>query len=234
MSDWLLLDRVAADAWPALEQVEVDGWRLRASAGVTRRANSALPLSDALPVDHVVAFYRARGLPPVVQVSEQSIDRALADRGWVTDVEVEVLTGPVPQGPTDAEVLAVPDAAWLECWWAVDGRGGPEQLAVARRMLARIAAPAGYARAVVDGRTVAVGRAVVQEGQLGLFSMGVLPEHRRQGLGRQLLHALGGWGAARGAEAAYLQVLSGNAVARALYASAGLAPEYRYRYRTLP
>jgi GNAT superfamily N-acetyltransferase len=244
--DRLLLERLGADAWPALEEVVVDGWRLRASAGVTRRANSALPLSDALPVDEVVDFYRSRGLPPVVQVSDPRTDRALAELGWTSDVEVDVMTGPVhaqpqertgvtePTEPTTARVLDEPDQAWLDTWWTVDGRGGPAELAVARRMLARIAAPAGYACVVQDGQPVAVGRGVVQEGWLGVFSMGVLPVHRRRGLGRQVLHALGTWAAAHGAEAAYLQVFRGNHAARALYASAGFALAHRYHYRSLP
>lgn len=230
----LLLERFAAEAWPALEEVVVDGWRLRASSGVTRRANSALPLSEALPVDEVVAFYRGRGLPPVVQVSDPATDRALAERGWTSDVQVEVLAGPTPTGPSTADVLDAPDSPWLDVWWQVDGRGGPAELDVARRMLARIAAPVGYARVVEDGRTVAVGRGVAQEGWLGVFSMGVLPGHRRRGLGRQVLHALGTWGDGHGAKSAYLQVFQGNAPARALYDAAGFSPAHRYHYRSLP
>ena len=230
----LTLERLAADAWPALERVDVDGWRLRASAGVTRRANSALPLSDALPVEAVVDFYRSRGLPPAVQVSDPRTDEVLAERGWIRDVEVDVLAGPVPLGPTTAEVLDQPDAAWLEAWWQVDGRGGPAELDVARRMLARIEAPAGCARVLLDGQVAAVGRGVVQEGWLGIFSMGVMPGHRRRGLGRQVLHALGRWAAARGARSAYLQVMRGNTVARTLYASAQFTPAHTYHYRTLP
>lgn len=230
----VLLERVAADAWPALEQEVVDGWRLRASAGVTRRANSALPLSDALPVDAVVDFYCSRALPPVVQVSDPSTDAALAERGWSAGVEVEVLTGGLPAGLSPAEVLDAPDEAWLDAWWEVDGRGGAAELAVARRMLAQIAAPAGCARVVQDGHIVAVGRGVVQEGLLGVFSMGVLPGRRRQGLGRQVLHALGAWGFDHGARSAYLQVMDGNDGARALYAEAGFTLSHRYRYRSLP
>lgn len=233
-ADRLLLERVAADAWPALEQVHVDGCRLRASAGVTRRANSALPLSDALPVEQVVAFYRERDLPAVVQVSDPRTDRALAELGWVRDIAVEVMTGPLAAGSSTAAVCAEPDAAWLDCWWAVDGRGGAAQLEVARRMLALIVAPAGYASVVEDGRTVAVGRAVAQEGQLGVFSMAVRPEVRRRGLGRQVLHALSAWGREQGAGRAYLQVLDGNVQARGLYASAGFDTTHRYHYRSRP
>lgn len=229
-----MLERLAADAWPALEEVAVAGWRLRASAGVTRRANSALPLSDALPVEAVVEFYRSRGLPPVVQVSDPRTDAALAGRGWVRDIDVEVMSGPVPVVPSSAVVRALPDQAWLECWWAVDGRGGEAQLDVARRMLARIAAPAAYASVVRAGRVVAVGRGVAQEGQLGVFSMAVRPEVRRQGLGRQVLHALSAWSVGHGARSVYLQVFDGNAEARGLYASAGFTTAHRYHYRTHP
>ena len=230
----LLLERVAADALPALEQVEVDGWRLRASAGVTRRANSALPLSDALPVDAVVDFYRSRDLPAVVQVSDPRTDAALEARGWQRDIAVQVMTAPLPAGDSTAVVVDEPDEAWLDCWWSVDGRGGPEQLEVARRMQALVAAPAAYARVVRDGRVVAVGRGVAQEGQLGVFSMAVRPEARRQGLARQVLAALGAWGRAQGAHQAYLQVFDGNAPARSLYASAGFRTAHRYHYRSLP
>lgn len=230
----VLLERLGAQAWPALEQVEVDGWWLRASAGVTRRANSALPLSDALPVEAVVDFYRSRDLPPVVQVSDLRTDAALAELGWQRDISVQVLAGPVPTGPSTAVVAEEPDEAWLECWWAVDGRGGPEQLEVARRMLALICAAAGFASLVRDGRTVAVGRGVVQEGHVGIFSMGVRPELRRQGLGRDVLHALGRWAADHEARTAYLQVFDGNDPARALYTAAGLDTAHAYHYRSLP
>ena len=234
MSHRLLLERLAADAWPALEQVEVHGWRLRASAGVTRRANSALPLSDALPVDDVVAFYRSRALPPVVQVSDDETDGALAALGWQRDIDVEVMTGPVTDGTSSADVAEEPDEDWLECLWDVDARGGEEQLEVVRRMLAGISAPAGYASVRRGGRTLAVGRGVAQEGHLGVFSMAVRPEARRRGLGRDVLQALRDWAFGHGARTAYLQVFDGNAPARALYASEAFRPAYRYHYRTLP
>ena len=230
----LLLERIAADGCPPLEQVEVEGWRLRAAAGVTRRANSALPLSRALPVDAVVDFYRARGLPPRVQVSTQHVDRELERRGWERDAQVTVLRGPVPAGPSSAELSPEPDALWTDCWWAVDGRGGDAEREVALQMLHRIAAPAAYVRVVRGEHAVAVGRGVVQEGHLGVFAMAVLPSVRRQGLGREVLHALGSWGQGLGAHTAYLQVLDENAAATALYASAGFAPAHGYHYRTLP
>jgi N-acetylglutamate synthase len=37
---------LGAAGWPAVEQVRRDGWLLRASSGVTQRANSALGSGD--------------------------------------------------------------------------------------------------------------------------------------------------------------------------------------------
>lgn len=227
------LERLAADGWPPLEQVEVDGWRLRASQGVTRRGNSALPLSDARPLDAVRAFYAERGLPPLVQVADDALDAELDALGWRREMPTQVMTGPLPP-PADGEVAPAPDEEWLTCWWAVDGRGGPEALDVAGRCLARIAVPAAYARVRVDGRTVAVGRGVAHEGRLGVFSMAVLPEHRRRGHGARVLGALAAWGAAHGATSTYLQVVAENAAAVGLYAGAGLVRSHGYCYRYGP
>ncbi len=60
----------------------------------------------------------------------------------------------------------------------------------------------------------------------------VSPEHRRQGLGRQVLAALVGWGAEQGATTAYLQVLADNEPARALYDGLGFRTHHVHRYLT--
>jgi GNAT superfamily N-acetyltransferase len=230
---------LAAAAWPALEQTELGGWLLRAAGGVTGRANSALRLSpEALPADDVLGavedFYDARLLPPRVQVHDADTDEALSRRGWTATGDTDLLVGELPPAPPGAPPALVvpgpPDDAWLGCWWAVDGRGGPRELDVARRLLAAVRDPVGSAAVVDDGRTVGVARGVVQGGWLGVFAVAVLPEARRRGVARALLGALREWGDGQGARAAYLQVARDNAPARALYA--GLRPAASYRYRT--
>ncbi len=233
MTERLLLERLGADAWPPLEQVEVDGWRLRASRGVTRRGNSALPLTDARPLEAVQGFFTARGLPAAVQVSDPDLDAELDARGWTLEMPTQVMIGPLLQGLT-GELAGRADEQWLRCWWAVDGRGGEPELEVARTCLSRITAPVGYARVRVDDRTVAVARGVVQEGRLGVFAMAVLPEHRRRGLASRLLAALGTWSGEHGATSSYLQVRRDNAAAIALYGRHGMRAAYSYAYRYGP
>ena len=244
----LLLDRTAADGWPPVERVDVAGWRLRAASGVTRRANSALP-SGGVPtaldarLDAVRAFYGERDLPVLLQVSDPDLDEALDRRGWGRHTPTLVMTGPLPAAQP-RPVTEVPDGSlelsstagpeWLECWWAVDGRGGERELEVAQACLAAITSRTCFVALRQAGQVVAVGRSVAQQGWLGIYAMAVLPEHRSRGLGRSVLEALTSWGAATGADAVFLQVAQDNSRAQEVYAAAGLVPSYGYSYRTPP
>lgn len=232
MSDELAL--LAARAWPAREQVEVEGWLLRASAGVTQRANSALPLvpvparlDDLLGA--VEDFYDARLLPPRVQVADPVLDAALDARGWTAGSPTDVLAGPLPEGATTAVVRDLDDA-WLDAWWAVDGRGGDAEREVARSMLEAVADPVAHARLERDGVVVGVARGVAQPPWLGVFQVAVRPEHRRTGVATDLLRALATWGEEQGCWSAYLQVGRDNP-GRGLYAGMQVVGGYAYRTR---
>ena len=233
------LHLLASTAWPALEQVEETGWLLRASAGVTQRANSALPLvgtpgdvdARALvaSLGAVEDFYDARLLPPRVQVSSSALDLVLAARGWTASGDVDVLAGPLPDGATTAVVTPLDDD-WVSAWWAVDGRGGDAEREVARSMLDDVQHPVAHARVVRDGAVVGVARGVAQGAWLGVFQVAVLPGHRRRGVARDLLRALWAWGEEQGTTIAYLQVTRENP-GRGLYAGMQVAGSYRYRTR---
>lgn len=237
VTDRGLLDRLAMQAWAPLEEQALAGWVLRAADGVTKRANSALPVGvDVSALDELLprisAYYTARGLPVLAQVSDPAVHAALDERGWSSESETAILTGPVATGGAGIQVDDAPTQEWLDCWWAVDGRGGADELDVARRIMERTGAPVGYASARADGAVVAVARGVAQERWLGVFSMAVLPTARRRGLATAVLRGLGDWAAALGAESTYLQVHVGNAPALRLYAGLGMREAYRYTYRS--
>jgi N-acetylglutamate synthase len=64
--------------------------------------------------------------------------------------------------------------------------------------------------------------------------LGVVPAARRRGHATALLAAAAGWGRARGAGWAVLQVALQNDDARALYDRLGYVEHHRYRYLVPP
>ena len=86
------LERAAALHWQAPETEPLGEWRLRAAAGFTGRANSALPVGDpGLPLPEAVAavedWYRRRDLRPMIVLPQGAgpdpLPAYLAERSWV-------------------------------------------------------------------------------------------------------------------------------------------------------
>ncbi|MFI0448535.1 GNAT family N-acetyltransferase [Actinomadura sp. 6N118] len=223
---------LVAEAWPAPFSQDMGGWRLRHADGVTKRANSVLPLGDPGRVDVAIEraerFYAELGLPAVFSVSDQArpegLDGTLAERGYARVDPTLAMIKEIGEGGGGVAIDDTPSREWLDLWWSVDGRY-PEQLPMAEKILTGV--PAGYA--MLDG--VAVGRGVVQGEWLGIYSMAVAPEARRRGLARRVLRALLRWGGELGCTRAYLLVVEENAAARVLYASEGFEVAGGYHYR---
>jgi ribosomal protein S18 acetylase RimI-like enzyme len=219
------LEHAAALAWPGTEQQWLAGWFLRSGVvsgqAYTSRANSAIPLdfSAALAdLPAVVDWYRDRGQPAWLAVPERLL------RVSATGIKpTRVMVRDVPDSRGPAAVLAArPDAEWL----AIYQRDVPVEVLTA----------------VLDGEVtfalaagVAVGRGAVTSAPdgtrwLGLSSVRVAEEARRQGHARAVCEALQAWGAEHGAEQAYVEVLADNGPAIALYESMGFRLHHSHRY----
>ncbi|MGA4996246.1 GNAT family N-acetyltransferase [Nonomuraea bangladeshensis] len=227
-------DRLVHEAWPAYEQHEHDGWVLRYAGGVTKRANSVLPLGR--PADLVAAiaaaeaFYGDRDLRPAFSMGPGAmpgLDEELERRGYeLVDPTLVMTAGSL--APWRGERVRIEDqpwADWLDTWWAVDGRY-ESGLAHAARVCAGV--PAWYAAYEEHGETLAVGRAVPQGATLGVYCMATRPEARRRGLARTILRALAHHA---GTGSAYLVTTAPNEAAQALYRSEGFEVAARYHYR---
>ncbi|WP_308470889.1 GNAT family N-acetyltransferase [Clavibacter michiganensis] len=131
-----LLDGLADRGWPADLRERHGGWILRAAGGVTRRANSVLPVG---PVDDVEAaldaaeaFARRHGIAPCVQVSPASepadLAARLAARGYVAEARTLVQVadaGTVADAVADADADAVVDAVAVAAGAAADRPADP-------------------------------------------------------------------------------------------------------------
>jgi ribosomal protein S18 acetylase RimI-like enzyme len=217
------LEHAAALAWPGVEQHWLDGWLLRFGHGATSRANSAVPLGfsatlGALP--GIVEWYRERGLSAWLALPERVLPvRAAGVKP--ARVMVRDIADPAP-APADATLRSVPDAGWLTCY--------------------NRDVPLDVLTAVVDGEVTfasvagaAVGRGAITGAPdgtrwLGISSVRVEPAARRRGHARRICQALVAWAAEHGAQRAYVQVLTDNDPAIALYMSTGFRLHHSHRY----
>ena len=237
------VEEACLNAWPALREVLLDGWVLRFSEGLTRRANSANPLR---PVSRVnlracEGLFRRLGLPTIFRVLsliDPLVDERLAEAGYTGEGESCALYAPIEDiaGVRDPDVtlLEQPTAEWFGAMAALQNHSS-EQAATYRRIVGRLAIPAAFAALSGGEGAVALAYGALHNGLLCYESVITDSRWRRQGSGRRIVNALAAWARDEGAVGACLEVEAHNAPARALYDAIGLKRElYRYHYRREP
>jgi ribosomal protein S18 acetylase RimI-like enzyme len=233
------LERIASLHWHPADRARLGEWELRAAAGFTGRANSALPLGTPgtsldLAVRSVAAWYRERGLPPMITIPAPlagpagELDDFLAGLGWtMRPGAAYVMTaraGTLPAPPMAAHIDASPDAAWLSLFR--DGQAPSAGLSLLQ------SAPWQAFGSFRSGAEIrAVGRVSVAGGWGAITALEVAPAWRRRGLGAALTSALC---AAAEADRVLLQVAIDNAPAIALYQHLGFRISHRYHCRIAP
>lgn len=235
------LEELAFRGWPALETRDVAGWRLRFAGGYTKRANSINALgpeaqTSPATLQELEKAYRERGQAPVWRLSPlapPAMNDILTAPGYRTIerslLQVCPLRPDVAAHP-EVDIHPRPTPAWIEAF-STFSPVRPEHRGIMRRMLAAIAAPAGFAFVEAQGRPMAMAIGAVQGDHVGLFDVLVMPHARRRGLARKVTESLYAWAQSEGARFAYLQVVATNDAALALYAAQGFRTAYAYEYR---
>ena len=213
--------------WPDVETRPLGGWLLRAAppyeGRLRRRANSVLAMGDpGLPLEEALtaihAFYTDRDRPVLAQVEIGSAEEAaLVAAGWATvpDKDNDFMIGAVARALRNARPL--PDDG-VVCLTPTPG-------------------PASGTRPVRAEVTIgdrARGRAALDDDWVGLHTVEVHPDHRRQGLATQVILELLDWGGSLGATTAWLHVETHNTAAIALYEGLGFRTHHTARYLSAP
>ncbi|WP_112470608.1 GNAT family N-acetyltransferase [Streptomyces triticisoli] len=238
------LARVASRAWRPVESERLGDWELRSAGGFTRRANSVLPLGDpGLPLDETLAavrrWYGERGLPAYVQTAtgaegtQELLCAELERRGWVREVSAELWIGalaPVADRAEGSEVVLSRTAD--EAWLARYRRKGVSEVAL--KVLG--SGPSVWFASLPGegGVPAAIGRCVVDGRWASFAAVEVDPALRRRGLATTVLAALARRALDEGASAAWLQVETDNAAARALYGALGFSAHHAYHHYREP
>lgn len=175
--------------WRPLARLDADGFAILRSRGVTRRANSIVPIDPprdprvlSAALDRVTSLAGATGDPVLVRVLPENghgpVDAALADRGFTVEAPCDILerapgqTSPVPDPRARIRTGPLPED-WFDAAWRLaprDGDGARETLhdILAGTPAVHVAIDAeDDERDGVDGRgirpesTIAVGRAAL-------------------------------------------------------------------------
>lgn len=228
------LESLCARAWPALAEVPLGDWLMRAADGFTGRANSTLTCGDpGMPIPDALAvaegFAHQHGIKPTTHVVNGSRhERAIHDAGWKVDLDhpggAESL---VMTGPLEKFADGVAGNHDLPGWWELTA--GSEVSAAQRHVLGS-GENVCFASISDNGTVIAAVRGAVVEDVLHVARLAVRPAHRRRGLARQLMGELAGWGLEQGATTCALQVAEHNEPAIRLYEELGCTEHHRYRY----
>ena len=230
--------------WPADETVEHEGWRMRATRGVSDRANSVHAAAwtggdlDA-DIDAAEAFYAAKGLPATFMMipgaQPEGLDARLEARGYARTKETRVCLGdPARVAALDApETVSIDLAGDQSAEWAdaYTRDANPADLAIRAEIMGRVAVPRLYVLAREGAAPAGLGMGVLRGDTAVVQGMRTLPDARGRGVARAVLAAIGRWAMSMDAARMALQVEVANPAANALYAAAGFEEVYRYAYR---
>lgn len=230
----------AIAAWPARATLEMGGWLLRFTDGFSHRGNSVAARGfEGADLQAQIALteiaYFSRGLEPLFQITPLTqpadLEATLIERGYLCDTPTNVMiadTASVKHETSNVTLDKEPDESFkvLVISGSHSAADGRERLDV----LSRIAVPHIFASIGENGNVVACGMCTVTNGWGGINLMRTDLSHRRRGHAAQVLAALASWADGQGAARLYLQVEDGNAPAQALYAKAGFADAYSYRF----
>ncbi|NQX63210.1 GNAT family N-acetyltransferase [Paenibacillus qinlingensis] len=247
------LDRIAANTWPAESNTMLDQWLIRASNGITKRANSVFAIG-AYPHDdnwlsHVEQFYHSQGLPAIFHISTASpdqLDSLLRDQGYELDTPCYMMTADCQQVAAQAkerldkqypsalelelETTRSVTKEWLDAFLLLE-QYPEERRSFYQGLSDRMPTPKAFITLKNQGQIVALGTAIVEGEWAGFVNVIVHEEHRGKGYGYAILHAMTTWSITQGATRQYLQVIANNVPAVTLYEKLGYQMTYGYHYR---
>ena len=224
------LAEVMEATWPPLSRRTLGPFTLRDGAGGGKRV-SAASLDGPFTETDLASLEAAMAEPlMLVRAGDNALDAALDARGWRIVDPVVAYAAPVAQLAADLPFLTAfahwPPLEIARSIWA-EGGIGPARIAVMNRVIGPKAALLGR----IDDRSAGVAFVACHGTDAMIHALDVREGHRRQGLGKNLLHAAANWAAEQGATRLSLVVTRQNTAARALYARLGMEVVGQYHYR---
>lgn len=239
-----IIEDLSLNAWPSHQMQIYDGWILRFSYFYTHRTNcieqigpSSIPLEDKL--DYCEEIYRKWGTPAIYKINpllDSSFDQKLTEKGYhiahITEVMAMSLMEHKPVQHSSRVILRKKiSPAWLNALFDMKGTVNQIHRSIVPSMYAAIPKDT-IAAYVYDGdKIIGTGLGILDRDYIGLYAIHVDQAYRGHGLGHDICQSILDASMEYGAASAYLQVIKGNAPAKALYTSLGFQDFYTYWFR---
>lgn len=241
-SSALAMLRLAEAGWPPMETLELDTWVLRASQGVSARANSVrvggLPDDLDKRLAQTVDWYQERNLAPLLQIPDPILlQRYLMDRNWRQQHSSRLMICPATllretavagayRSDLGLEVRPELDDEWLEFLPRENADNRPEY----ERALGTEQPQAFVYCRNTKGELLGVGHAVRLDDWCDYTTLAVSPDARRGGVATAVTSTLAEWAIDNDARKWFLQFYESNAAALNFYEGLGFTTHHRYGY----
>lgn len=237
------LEAVSFRAWPASSVVYDGSWQVRMTGShPSKRINCVVPLdpSDYGNTDMRLEKARKRfedyGRPLLVRetpLMPPQLREHLSKSGWSAFEEVKVMTADISSAELPETISHLPSqdvGRFVEAHLKVSGDDAGLRPAIAE-IVSSIVPPLGlFIKEDVEGEPQATVICVQDIDLAGILSLDVAEDSRRLGIATQVLTSALRWARLSGAKLAWLQVVSTNKPALALYEKFGFTEAYSYTY----
>jgi ribosomal protein S18 acetylase RimI-like enzyme len=237
------LEAVGFRAWPAASVVYDGSWQVRLTGGhPSKRLNCVVPLdpSDYGHADMRLEKARKRfedyGRPLVIRetaLMPSELRSFISDNGWRVFEEVAVMTADLTDLELPETMGHLPShdiGRFVEAHIRLNDGDVTMRPAIAE-IVSSIKPNLGlFIKEEIENEPQATMICVQDNDLAGILSFEVAAGLRRQGIGTQVLSSALRWARISGAKTAWLQVVTTNEAALALYQRFGFSEAYRYRY----
>jgi len=241
----LQFQELTNNAWKARDSVLYKGWIIRLSEGVTKRANSVLPLAYSgtdleQDITAVEKLYKNNNLPLIFQIPDyyepSNLKKTLLDKGFRTIDETVVMAKAIEQlnyedsmNSYDYLIEENVNENWFQSLYNLTKMDSTE-LEGFRKIISRTSNQKITCSVIRDDLIIGIVLGLIDNEYIGIYDLFVHSNYRRKGVGEFIMQKMLSYAQINKLKTMYLQVEANNTPAISLYNKLNFREKYRYRY----
>jgi GNAT superfamily N-acetyltransferase len=234
------IELASLNAWPALKQIDDNGWISRFADGYTKRANSVTILrpkvnpleSQILNYEHL---YNMKGQPCIFRLlsfnNNIEIEDILSSKGYANSDHSLVLSQDLKNKKFQSlEFDPITVDKWMKYYCELSNKEIKAH-STHIKMIDNIKGKYLLAVLPKNKNIMSCGLGVVSDGFFGIFDIVTHPQYRNKGYGYEFINGMLHWAIQNHTYTAYVQVIAENTPAVKLYQKLGFELSYEYHYK---